>query len=51
MSKKDFVALAAAIAEVESGADRKKMAKVIGKVCAGENPRFDWGRWNAACNV
>ena len=51
MSKKDFAVLAAAISDVESHDDRKKMALVIGNVCADGNPRFDWVKWNAACKV
>ena len=51
MTKKDFVALAAAIAQIQDEADRKKIAQAIGNVCLSQNPRFDWGRWDAACRV
>ncbi len=42
MTKKHFKLLAKAISEIEDVADREKMALAIGKVCQGENERFDW---------
>lgn len=51
MSSKHFVKLANAIAEVKDREDRVQLAHNIGSVCAKTNPSFDWGRWNAACNV
>lgn len=51
MTKKDFRAMAAGIATIANGKERQDQAERIGKVCAASNPRFDWGRWNKACNV
>lgn len=51
MSRKDFVALAAAIAKVVDAAERKRMAEAIGAVCAADNPAFKWSLWNSACGV
>lgn len=51
MTKKTFVAMAASIATIRNGKERQDQAERIGKVCAANNARFDWGRWNKACKV
>jgi hypothetical protein len=51
MTKKDFRAMAASIAEIKNGKQRKAQAETFGRMCAASNPRFNWGRWNKACNV
>ena len=49
MSRKQFKVLAEAIAKLKDSNERKRMADVIGKVCASANGRFDWTRWHSAC--
>jgi len=46
MTKKTFIALADAIKLIEDAELREKVAKLIGNVCAGYNPRFNWNTWN-----
>jgi len=51
MSRKHFNELAKAIAKVTENGTRKHLAQTIGEVCAGINDRFNWSKWNEACNV
>ena len=51
MSKKHFKVFAEAIAQIENDEDRVRTAKLVADVCAGENGRFDYGRFYSACNV
>jgi hypothetical protein len=51
MTRKHFVAIAAAIAEIRSAAERKRVAELLATVCAALNSRFDRGRFLRACGV
>ena len=51
MTRKHFKALAAAIKGITNASERDTVARLIGKVCQGENMLFDWARWSTACNV
>jgi hypothetical protein len=51
MSRKHFIALAEAIAELDNTAERVRMAELVGAVCADQNGHFDWTRWRAACGA
>ena len=51
MTKKDYVLLAQVIACIKDEKERRKQAQAVGDVCAADNPRFDWVRWNNVCNV
>ncbi len=51
MSKKHFKVFAEAIARIENAEERGRAAKLVADVCAGENGRFDYGRFYSACNV
>ena len=50
MKKKHFKLLAEAISKVDDLPERKHLAKEIGKVCESQNTRFDWYKWDEACN-
>ena len=51
MSRKDFKALAEAITGINCISERKRVASLVGKVCANYNDNFDWYRWRCACRV
>ncbi len=51
MSKKHFVALAAAIASIANTAERKRTAHLIAEVCKRLNGRFKPVRFLTACKV
>jgi hypothetical protein len=51
MSKKHFKAFAEAIACIIDTEDRARTAWLVANICAGENGRFDYNRFYAACNV
>ncbi len=51
MSRKHFRALAEAIAGIECPDERKRMALLIGNVCARCNGNFNWSMWYNACGV
>ena len=51
MSKKHFKAFAEAISGIENDEERGRVARIVADVCKGENGRFDYGRFYAACNV
>ena len=50
MTKKHFKALAAAIKGITDNHERATVSKLVGTVCANDNPRFDWDRWFIACH-
>jgi hypothetical protein len=51
MSKKHFVAMAAAIAKVADEAERRRLCEEIGVECARMNDKFKWSVWRDACGV
>ena len=51
MSKKHFIALAAALACIENDEERARAANAVADVCAGCNGLFDRGRFLRACRV
>ncbi len=51
MTRKDCVLLAEGIAALATEGNRVRTARVIGRVCKGDNPRFRWSTWYAACNL
>ena len=51
MSRKHFRKLAEAIAGIEDADERKRMADLIGDVCASCNGNFNWSTWRSACGV
>lgn len=51
MSRKDFIKLAAAIANISNDEERINTATLVGRVCEESNKNFDWSRWNKACRV
>jgi hypothetical protein len=51
MSRKDFIALAQAIGGISDDGERRRVAELIGAVCARHNSAFDYKRWFSACNV
>lgn len=51
MSRKHFRALAEAIKGIDDANERKRMAELIGDVCASCNGNFNWFTWNCACGV
>lgn len=50
MSRKHFEALAKAISNITNESERSVVTHLIGQVCADQNARFDWARWEDACN-
>jgi len=51
MSRKHFVKLAEAISSIENADDRRRVAELIGGVCAGCNGNFNWSVWRSACRT
>ena len=51
MTRKHFMLLAEIISELKNSEERKRMADVIGNVCADSNKHFDWTRWRSACGA
>lgn len=52
LTKRHFVAFAAAIAAAEVSADeRLRMAQLVADVAYRDNPRFDWQRFAKACGL
>ena len=51
MSKKHFIAMAKAIATITDNAERERVAKLIGGVCAESNVNFKMSTFLTACNV
>ncbi len=54
MTQKDYILLAAALASVDTDTDSAIEAwhdirEAVANVLAADNPRFDRGRFNAAC--
>jgi hypothetical protein len=49
MSRKHFVAIAKAIAEITDTAERCRVAESLAAVCVLANPRFDRARFLTAC--
>lgn len=51
MTRKDFKAMAASIASITDPVQRKLVAEQMANICAASNPRFDYGKFYAACGV
>ena len=51
MSKKHFVKLAQAVAQIKDIGERERTAQLLADVCAADNPRFNSSRFYAACGV
>jgi hypothetical protein len=51
MSRKNFNAIATAIAQIRNSAERNRVAELLAAVCATLNRRFDRGRFLRACGV
>ena len=51
MSKKHFELLARNICYIEDPVARRMAAIAVASACHQSNPRFDWGRFVAACGV
>ncbi len=51
MTKIHFVQLARVIAATADMAERSRLAREVGEVCASVNPQFRWSTWLAACGV
>lgn len=51
MSRKHFRELAEAVGGITCDDERKRMARLIGNVCASCNGNFNWSLWNHACDV
>jgi len=51
MTKKHFETLAAYVARIEDDYARRLAAIAVMNACAQSNPRFDAGRFLAACKV
>lgn len=51
MSKKHYIAMAAAVREIADVIERRRMAERVAAVCAADNPRFNRARFLAACGV
>lgn len=50
-TKKDFIQAAKEIANMQDRTDAKKVAETMAKIFAGQNPRFDFGRFYSACGI
>lgn len=51
MTKQHFIALAANIAAIPDISARAAAADAVAAVAKSFNPRFDWMKFLAACNV
>lgn len=51
MSRKHFRALAEAISGISCADERKRVAELVGSVCAGCNGNFNWYTWHCACRT
>jgi len=51
MTRKDFKAIAEAIAKIEDLQIRVTIAEAMARTCAQDNPRFDQSRFYEACGV
>lgn len=51
MTNRHLDALAEVIADIPDVNERIRTAVRIGKVCAVYHPRFNWRKWDEACNV
>lgn len=51
MSRKHFIALAAAIKAISNEDERRRAAELIADVCQQSNARFNRARFLAACGV
>lgn len=51
MSRKHFIALAAAVATIADMDNRRTVAELLAAVCAAANSRFNRQRFYAACGV
>lgn len=49
MTKKHFIALAKAIAQIQTEQDRRRLCDEIGEICAKVNREFSWTKWRSAC--
>jgi len=50
-TKKDFIATAKMIAEMQDRAEAKKLAENFAKIYSQQNPRFDYNKFYSACKV
>ena len=50
-TKKDFIATAKMIAEMQDRNEAKKLAEGFANIYAQQNPRFDKQRFYKACNL
>lgn len=50
-TKKDFIATAKMIAEMNDRDEAKKMAENFANIYSRQNPRFDYSRFYSACKV
>jgi len=50
MSKKDFIALAAAIRSIRNEKDRNQIARIVAAMCRNRNECFRKGKFYLACN-
>jgi len=51
MTKKHFKLFAENISKIADKAERRKQAELTAETCKKANPRFDFARFYAACNV
>ena len=51
MTRKDFRVIAAEIASMVNRDEAQAMATRMADVCRQSNPRFDYGRFYAACGL
>lgn len=51
MSKKHFIAMAETISKISDLDERRKQAEFQAEFFAAQNPRFDFSRFYAACNI
>ena len=51
MTRKDFEAIAQAIAKIADLETRVMIAEAMARTCARTNPRFDQSRFYEACGV
>lgn len=51
MTKRHFIALAQIVSTIEDETTRNDVAEQMAKLCAGENPRFDFDVFYKACDA